>query len=210
MKNLFLLLLLFSYFFVEAQQDTVHFEGECIGNKPTYEVELTLINGTLHLTGTLPANCCGTSFITYEQISNPFELIIDHSGDVCFCMCPYAVDHQFHGFTEDSVHVIIEPHILDTVIYDELNNICDPLQNKVLCYPTPSSTNTIITFPNLGKRTYTLSVYDQTGKPVLSRDNIRTGKAELKKGSLLPGIYFFTLSAQNTTDYRGKILISDK
>ncbi|MFO7864891.1 MAG: T9SS type A sorting domain-containing protein [Salinivirgaceae bacterium] len=211
MKNLFLVLFVFSCFFAEAQQDTIPFEGNCIEGKPNWDAELTLNSGTLHLSGSLPANCCGFNFITYDEINNPFELTIDHSGDVCYCICPYAVDHQFHGFTDDSVHVIIEPRILDTVIYDNSNEIGDfESQNKARCYPTPSTSATTIEFPNRGKQSFKLHIYNQTGELVFSKNAIRANKIELKKETLLPGIYFYRLSAQNGIVYNGKILISSK
>jgi hypothetical protein len=84
------------------------------------------------------------------------------------------------------------------------------MQNEAICYPSPSASATTIEFPNQSKQTFTLRVYNQTGKIMLSHDNINSGRVELKKGSLLPGLYFYTLSSKNEAVYKGKILISDK
>ena len=206
MKTLFVFALAFLYLCGEAQNISIPYEGDCVGKQKTTDLELTLSNGSLHLSGILPGNCCGENFLTYNSIANPFVLTVDHSGQYCYCICDYSFDHVFQGFTTDSLHIIIEPRILDTVIYKTLNlhNISS-VQHKAVCYPVPAKENITITFPNSEQQNFEMRIYDQTGKMVMSKKDITNERIFLNVSELNRGAYIYTILSDKRF-YTGQML----
>ncbi|KPK82958.1 MAG: hypothetical protein AMS27_13525, partial [Bacteroides sp. SM23_62_1] len=72
-------------------------------------------------------------------------------------------------------------------------------------YPNPFDESTTILFNNPGSSSYSLYIFDLTGKVCQIIDNITTSEYVLEKGDLKEGFYFMELRGPGI--YRGKILI---
>lgn len=211
MKNHLLLLSLFIVFFSQVQsQNNIPFVGDCLNSKPYDELSLHLNNHTLSVSGILTGNCCGNNFLSYDNVSNPFVMTIDHSGNYCYCFCPFEINFEIPDFNYDSLHVIIEPNILDTVIYERMVNVTENIHSSdcsVKCYPNPTSNSFTIEFPNPTLTDFTFLLFNNTGKMII-KENSRDRKIVITKGNFTSGVYFFHLYSNNK-HYNGKVLFEN-
>jgi len=97
--------------------------------------------------------------------------------------------------------------VLDTVVYAfvDLHN-ASSLQHKAACYPMPAKDNITILLPYSGKQHFTLSIYNQTGKMVMSKKGITNDRIFLNVKELNRGAYIYRVSTDEHF-YTGQMLI---
>ena len=78
-------------------------------------------------------------------------------------------------------------------------------QKQYILYPNPFSQSTIISFPNTGKRPYTLYIFDLSGKMVRIVQNIKESQVVVTKNDLSAGLYYFELVGNEI--FRGRFVV---
>ncbi len=76
---------------------------------------------------------------------------------------------------------------------------------ELLIYPNPMSESAVVQFPNPSRDRYILFVRDITGKLVYRRDDVFSGRIELRREDLARGLHLIELRGPSL--FRGKILI---
>lgn len=92
-----------------------------------------------------------------------------------------------------------------TTYIDENNWTENSSQGQIYIYPNPLNTTAILEFPNPGKKTYSVTLINISGKTVRSYNSITDNKIIIEKGNLPGGIYFIELKGNKI--FRDKIII---
>jgi hypothetical protein len=103
-------------------------------------------------------------------------------------------------------------------VYQWFYGIADPtfgLSNtsvqkvNVLFYPVPALSNSTITLGISGNQedAFVLNVFDAQGRHAFQKQDLKAGINPIHF-SLIPGIYFYSLSAKGTTQSNGKLVIT--
>ncbi|MBU0766128.1 MAG: T9SS type A sorting domain-containing protein [Bacteroidetes bacterium] len=88
----------------------------------------------------------------------------------------------------------------------DLVNINEPGASAGLSiYPNPFSDKAIISFDNPQGEIYTLVITDLEGKEVMKPSEISSGRIEMERGDLAPGVYFMEIKGNGIL--RGKLVI---
>jgi hypothetical protein len=91
-------------------------------------------------------------------------------------------------------------YFVDDVCVTEGTQGCTPLgmpdmknPEYVSVFPNPSLGNTTLAFENSAKENFTLLVYNCNGELVFARNHISESKAQIERGDLPAGLYFYQL-----------------
>ena len=90
---------------------------------------------------------------------------------------------------------------LDKIKVGSLNSIA-----SINIYPNPVVTTAKLHVENANGN-LTFSLYDRTGKAILTLPNVTNGDIQFNKNTLLPGIYFFDLRNNNSLVSNGTVII---
>lgn len=90
------------------------------------------------------------------------------------------------GWMIDDIHFYAN----ECLSIEELNSFTSTL------YPNPTSNSATIDFENPTNSTFSLQVFDITGRTVIEQTNIRTNRTQLNTQNLPPGIYQYLLISE--------------
>ena len=93
----------------------------------------------------------------------------------------------------------------DTVVVAFTSDVSDISTQEVGVYPNPFSDQARITFPNPDRESFTMRIYDLSGKIVGSIDNIFESEVLLNRGQLSDGYYILELRGSET--YRRNLIL---
>ncbi|MEZ5082972.1 MAG: T9SS type A sorting domain-containing protein [Bacteroidales bacterium] len=81
------------------------------------------------------------------------------------------------------------------IITDVIENTIE-IDQVVVIYPNPSSTETNIEFSNSDRNNFELSILSVSGKQVFTSENINSDKIVIKRNGLPKGVYFVKLTSE--------------
>lgn len=114
----------------------------------------------------------------------------------------------YFDFNEAVITNTIVSTMVDSIVIDGTDAIA-PLYEDVgfKVYPNPFKTSTVLEFDDPSNRINQIDLYDLQGRKVRTYTNLNQHRHTIEKGSLIPGMYLFTI--QGTHPMRGKLIISE-
>ena len=98
--------------------------------------------------------------------------------------------------------------VVDELYFDKVSGI-DEKENSTswTVYPNPLNQYSTLTFENLEKENYTLTLHDLHGRIVRTITDIITDQVLIERANLSSGLYFFHLYSDKNVRLAGKLLI---
>ena len=106
----------------------------------------------------------------------------------------YAVEVTENGCTDMSACTLI-----DFTGLEDINS------NNFKLYPNPNNGQFVIDFPNT--QNYTVTVFDLTGKLLLSKSNVSNSKNTIDGSQLKPGTYQIRISDSKTSIVKSAVVL---
>lgn len=100
------------------------------------------------------------------------------------------------SFVSDSTFDNLDGLMFDDLHFDDFAESTNNLKYKMFkskCYPNPAGEKLNVDFKNLNQSEFSLTIYDQFGKKVFFKNNIREGKVNLNISLFQQGLYFYRL-----------------
>ncbi len=139
--------------------------------------------------------------------------IIDSSGP--YSMAIHALE-KFHGRTFLHLEVDIPIDNMDAASYSMTFRVnytltgnndrpqSEPMPTKI--YPNPARESVTISFYNPNNEPHTACLFDGSGRLVQNKYTTHESNITFERGSLVDGIYFYTLQRTDGTSGRGKVV----
>lgn len=109
-------------------------------------------------------------------------------------------DYHYFPFNAD----IAKPSTwIDAILLKSTSSVEEEKALRISVSPNPSSSRTLISFFNPEKKDYSLTVYDQFGRIILVKQNIKDNQSEINCENWRKGLYFIELG--NITGMKGLV-----
>lgn len=205
----------------------------CVGNDSTtfYNSGSGQINGIVYVdTSASKANLLASQDITIILLEGDSMVTAKHGktnhlGNFHFKNLPpskYKIAVEIAGVLQDSTYSIqinsntvndINFYYDSTKVYLYNSSGIHTVRNygltHVVVYPNPLTDKTtfLISNPEEKESSYSLTVFDLTGKTVMNKSGKTVDQIELKRENLKTGIYFFSLELNGVIATRGKLIV---
>jgi uncharacterized repeat protein (TIGR01451 family) len=136
------------------------------------------------------------NFEIEQKSNNPIGSVINNQAAIYF-------DFNAPIFTNTTFHTVEENFVTINLTVDHVFEE----QARVNVYPNPFNHTTTIKVMGKEYQELNLSVYDLTGRELMTKKGYSNNQIELKKGHLQPGAYFYQLEGDGSLINTGKIIV---
>lgn len=173
-----------------------YIDGSGNTSSQTQNITITVVNTTVtSASATITADATGATYqwIDCDNGNAPIvgETNISYTASVTGS---YAVEVTENGCTDMSACTFI-----DFTGLEDINS------NNFKLYPNPNNGQFVIDFPNT--QDYTVTVFDLTGKLLLSKSNVSNSKNTIDGSQLKPGTYQIRISDSNTSIVKSAVVL---
>ena len=128
-----------------------------------------------------------------KQWTGTDNSIKEYSHDISFLQNETNVSFRFAFLTDQAVTK--EGVLLDNFVIESVLSVGDTVLDDISIYPNPS--NGIFTIKRSSNKDLSISVYDITGKRILTKNNVQDSLINLDLSTAENGIYFVNIKSEN-------------
>jgi hypothetical protein len=162
-------------------------------------IRFRLANDTLHIWGSINANCCGEHLLIKTQNGNSFNFEPFEIGRVCRCMCFYPFDVKIPqcNLPEYRIKISDKDTTIKSVVSSDVKYDEYQVQKKSIEISVEGSSVIHIYVPEYYKKV-TAALYDMLGKEVQILTSINSPEYVWNLYKNLKGVYLLKVKSENS------------